>query len=187
MSKSEYSRYSTACLITVIIVTLVAYGLYMALADLTMVDKWMVLIVAAFISLAVAILWRNGMGYYLGIGNRIVNKLVVLIVFTGLLSAGFYSVNYWLSREDTSHQEKAVVVRKYTEKHYRTKRVARNRYTRGEPYNQYYIELQYPAGDIKPKQVNLSRYKKIKTGDTVSVGIEMGALGFPVVKNQSKL
>lgn len=183
MSKSEYSRDSTACLIIVIIITLAAYGLYMALADLTMVNKWTVLIVAAIVSCVIALLWRDGMGYMLGIGNRIVNKIVVLIVFTGILAAGFYSVNYWLSRGETSRQEKAVVVRKYTEKHYRTKRVARNRYTRGEPYNQYYVELQYPAGDIKPRQVNFDRYRKIKAGDSVSVDIEMGALGFPVVKN----
>ena len=181
MTKSSSSRLSTILLIFLILVTIAAYGIFIVLADLTMVSLGNVLGCTIAVSGLIAIAWRGGFGRLLGISNAIVNKLIVLVVFTGLLTAGFYGVNFWMAKEETSHKVRAVVVKKYRETRHRSRRVGR-RYVQGEPYNVYYLDLQYPGGEVKPRQVKIGKFNHTGTGDTITVGIEMGALGFPVIK-----
>lgn len=181
MTKSSSSRLSTFLIILLILVTIVAYGIFIALANRTMVSLSKVLTCTIIAAGVIAITWRGGFGRLFGISNEIVNRLIVLIFFTGVLSAGFYGLNFWMSNESTSHKERAVVVKKYRETRHRSRRVGR-RYVQGDPYSVYFIDLQYPGGDIKPREVRVEKFNRTKTGDTLTVSVEMGALGFPVIK-----
>ena len=182
MTKSSTSRFPTTfLLVMLILVTIIAYGVFIALANLTMVSTARVLTCTVIASGFIAVAWRGGFGKLLGISNELVNRLIVLVVFTGIITAGFYSVNFWMSRESTSHKEQAVVVKKYRKTRHRSRRVGR-RYVQGEPYNVYYIDLRYSSGEVKPRQVKIEKYNRIKTGDTITVGVEMGAFGFPIIK-----
>ncbi|MBD5213312.1 MAG: hypothetical protein HDS75_00630 [Bacteroidales bacterium] len=181
MTKSYSSRLTVVLLILLILITISAYGILIALADLTMVSLGWVLTCTIPVAAVVAIAWRGGFSVLFGIDNAIVNKLISVVVFTGVITAGFYGINFWMAKESTAHQERAVVIGKHRETRHRTRRVGR-RYLPGEAYYIYYIDLQYPDGEVKPRQVKIGRFNHTRTGDTISVGIEMGALGFPVIK-----
>lgn len=181
MTKSSTSRFSTFLIVMLVLVTIVAYGIFVTLADLTMVSLAHVLTCAVIASGIIAVAWRRGFGTLLGIRNEIVSRLIVLVVFTGIITAGFYSINFWMADDSSSHKEKAVVERKYTETRHKSRRVGR-RYVQGEEYKVYYLDLKYPGGQVKPRQVKLEKYNRTKTGDTISMGIQMGAFGFPVIK-----
>ena len=111
------------------------------------------------------------------------NAAVATIILTGIFSGLFFSTNFIFSNPETAHTERAVIERKYSEKHYRTKRVSRNRYTRGEPYYEYYLEMRYPNGRIKPMLVNINRYRRVNPGDTLDVTLRRGLYGIAVIRN----
>ena len=111
------------------------------------------------------------------------NFIMGVIVASGVLAGGFYITNFAWADASTGHGERAVVERKYSEKHYHTRRVGRNRYVRGDAYYQYYLELRYANGYKLPLEVKLPRYRRVSAGDTVSVTIQRGLYSIPVVKS----
>ncbi len=76
---------------------------------------------------------------------------------------------------------KAEVVDKYSETHYRSRRVGRNRYTRGEPYKVYKVQFRLDNGSLRTFQLPLSRYNKLRIGSAATLHQGPGALGVPVI------
>ena len=74
---------------------------------------------------------------------------IILVGSTLLLSA-----NYFCADDSTIHREDATVVSKETHKRHHSRRIGRRRYTTGEPYYVYDLNLQFAtvaplSGDVR--------------------------------------
>lgn len=74
---------------------------------------------------------------------------IILVGSTLLLSA-----NYFCADDSTIHREDATVVSKETHKRHHSRRIGRRRYTTGEPYYVYDLNLQFADGRTKSLRVD---------------------------------
>lgn len=91
------------------------------------------------------------------------------------------ALNYFCADDSTIHREDATVVSKETHKRHHSRRVGRRRYTTGEPYYVYDLNLQFADGRTKSLRVDASRYNRTRTGATLTLPMEKGLLGWPVI------
>jgi len=109
------------------------------------------------------------------------NYGIHITAFTGLFAAVFYIGNFVLADRSTMHKEPAGVEKVYHKVQYRTKRIRRNRYGRGEPYNVYYMRIRLDNGMVKDIKIPHKKYMKTRKGDTVNVNVAKGGFGIPVI------
>ena len=121
--------------------------------------------------------WR----WLLGSIRRFWMVLAHTVTFTLVLSALLLGVNYLGVEYGSLPQEKAVVVRKYSETRYHSKRVGRRTYSRGAPYKVYKMEVEFADGLKRDFPLVRERYGRIHKGDTILVGRGRGILGMPVI------
>lgn len=140
------------------------------------------MIVCGIVAAGVSFLVARWFAKVSGSVKFVINYLIAIVFLTGLFSGAFFALNFCFSAHSTSNVEKAEVVRKYKETRYRTKRISRNRYTRGERYYEYYIDCRYSNGSVKPRLITIERFNRVRTGDSITVNIEKGLFGFPVIK-----
>lgn len=115
---------------------------------------------------------------------RAVNFIIASSASVVITLGMFYSINYFCADTTTKHAEKAVVLSKYREKHYRTRRLSRNRSVRGENYYMYHLSLRFADGLTKDITVPPQQYSKVRTGDSIIYAIQRGLFGIPVIKNR---
>ena len=104
-----------------------------------------------------------------------------VVFFTVFLSGLLIGLNFMLTDFSSLPEVKAEVVDKYSETHYRSRRVGRNRYTRGEPYKVYKVQFRLDNGSLRTFQLPLSRYNKLRIGSAATLHQGPGALGVPVI------
>lgn len=169
--------------LTILVIAVVmAYGAVAGLSRVTLVSPVAPLLASMVGAAALFPLFRRLWGRIAGRAAAWIGLVCHIVAVTGLLAATFYLLNYCLAPQESRHSEAAVVERRYTETHYRSKRVGRNRYVRGEPYDTYHIEVRLPSGWTRPLEVNLRSYRGYREGDTVQIPVARGMLGFPVIK-----
>lgn len=182
MAESKRKNYRTALWIILSVIALFSYAASYSLGNNTMTSFPVVTGVSFAVASAISFLaipfWRK----VTGSENTGINIAANIIFMTGLLAALFYTLNFAFSENATRHTEPAVVINKYIEVRHHSKRVSRNRYVRGEAYNVYYIDLTFENGSIKPFPLKQNLYSKISVGDTISVPVEKGLFGIPVIK-----
>lgn len=106
--------------------------------------------------------------------------------------ATILGVNFFDRDTTDSVTVRAEVVRVYSETRHRTKRVARNRYTRGEPYKVYYMDVRLPDGQERKRSISLERYNRFARSnhrrrqrpDSVDLHLTKGALGLTVIERE---
>lgn len=91
------------------------------------------------------------------------------------------SLNYFGADSSTIHREEVTVVSKETHKRHHSRRVGRRRYTTGEPYYVYDLNLRFSDGRTKSIRVDAARYNRTRTGATLTLPMERGLLGWPVI------
>lgn len=107
---------------------------------------------------------------------------VHFLFFTVLAGFAVLGANYAGADDATLHEEQVAVERKYREKHYRSRRVGRGRYVKGEPYYTYKVEARFADGRLKSFELPLTEYNRTRQGGQMVLGLEEGLLGWPVVK-----
>lgn len=183
MAKSFTQRFFTVRTVLLVFLTIMGYGAAAAISGRTMISLPAVaaasFAVAALLGLAIAVR-RGG---FLGIRNVVAATTVAALMLTGLIAGGFLTVNYALSQTASARTEPVAVVSKYQEKHYRSKRISRNRYTRGDPYYVHCIDIRFRGGKECRLQIGLEKYRRVSRGDTLQATVERGLMGFSVLKN----
>ncbi len=96
----------------------------------------------------------------------------------------FYFCNSYFASHDTAHMERVAIERRFRETHYKTKRISRRTYGRGEPYQQYYIEVRFEDGRTKKLSVKFDTYRRLKSQDTIQLKMERGLWGLPVIRRK---
>ncbi len=168
--------------IVIILVTLLCYGIVIALQADTLISPWIPLTLAAAAGAASSDLSWQWWSRISGIANRWICSACHLTVITGILAAAFYSSNYFLADKHCSQQLPAVVESRYTETHYHTRRIGRNRYVQGEPYKVHYARVRFDDGHTKAVLLPLKKYKSTRIGDTITYKLQRGLFGIPVLK-----
>lgn len=148
----------------------------------TLVEWWLPLAVALCAALLAWVLmkgwlerrWTDAPGW-----ERFAGHFPLSLLLAGFVILG---ANYAGADDATLHEEQVSVERKYSEKHYRSRRVGRGRYARGEAYYEYKVEVRFADGRGKSFELPLSEYNRVRRGGTMTLRLERGMLGWPVIK-----
>ncbi|MDE5808316.1 MAG: hypothetical protein K2H76_09375, partial [Muribaculaceae bacterium] len=90
-----------------------------------------------------------------------------------------YIINY--AGASKERIEKVEIASRYREQHYQSRRVGKNRYVRGNPYYEYYINVILPSGKEKKLQIPYSAYSRMKSGMEINLSFSKGCLGADVI------
>ena len=148
----------------------------------TLIDWWVPGTVALLISIPVGLaLWRV-MKTVTRSSKAIVNYPLALAVCWSLLIFCFYLPNYCFSRQDTRHEIMAPVVKKFTQTHYKTRRISKHTSVRGEKYYTYHYSVALPDSTTKSFSVSAGDFVKVRHGSDIQVTLEKGLFGVTVIK-----
>ena len=172
-----------AVIIVMALITILSAAMALALYDRTLAEWWHI----AFICILPAIpsgyamrkVFSKAMGWSSQSLCALASSAIVFLIFSGI----YYSANYYGADGDSRRDLPVEVTAKFSEEHYRSKRVARNRYTRGEKYMVYKIEILLPDGRQKKLDVPFNTYKNARVGQDINLSVEDGLLGSPVIRN----
>lgn len=170
--------------------TIILYGITIALLNMTIVSPvWIIglsILLAGVTALFLSRIWSK----LTGTCNVTVNAACHLVAFTGLFASVILGVNYFSRDIKDSVTVRAEVVRVYSEPRHRMKRVARNRYTRGEPYQVYFMDVRLPDGRERKRSISLQRYnvyarssqRQQQRPGSVNITLTSGAFGMTVIE-----
>ena len=164
-----------------ILVFILAAGLLMVAVEHTFMNYYVwfgVMVLLGVVSVMPCMrLWQ----WVTNSGARWFCGVLHVVFFTVFVSGLLLGLNFMLTDFGALPEVKAEVVDKYSETHYRSRRVGRNRYTRGEPYKVYKVQFRLDNGTLRTFQLPLSRYNKLRRGATATLHQGRGALGVPVI------
>ncbi len=172
-------------LILLATVTIILLGLAAVLQNSTLIEWWIPVAAGLVLALPAGMLLRRLMRRLTRMDSTIVNVLVGTALSYAVVTGSFYALNFYRSDATSTHDYSAPVLNKYSEEHYRTRRVSRNRVTRGETYRVYYVVVELPGGRTKAIDVTLAVYNRARTGGQLTLSVEKGFFGIPVIKNLS--
>lgn len=164
-----------------ILAVMALYAISMVIYERTLVEWWEPLGVALVIALGLWFLlrsrwtrlWSDTSVYVVLLGHMIIMTGAALLLVLGL--------NIGLADDSTQHSEQVTVESRERETHYHSQRVGRGRYRRGNPYYKYILHVRFENGREKDLEVSLQRYNRTRTGSTLSLNLETGLWGWPVV------
>ena len=190
MAKSKTSGWRMFGIILVSVLVIVFYGIAIALFGMTLVKPgWIIGASVVFAAVTAMVLWRKWR-MITGSSNVIINVICHLVAATGLFMAFILGVNYFGRDASDSVTVRGEVVKVYSETRHRMKRVARNRYTRGEPYQVYFMDVRLPDGRECKRSISLQRYNRFarsnyrhrESRDSVELHLTKGALGMTIIE-----
>lgn len=177
----KFSVGRALALVGIVFILIFSIGALIGLQSLTMIRWWIPVGISGIMAaLSGTVLWRiwpRLTGNY----SFPVNFICHFIFLTLLLSGLFYTINVIGASNSPARKEKALVVSKYKEKHYRSRRVGRNRYVRGPEYFEYYVKVEFPKGKEKSIQLPYSTYKGIKQDNEITLSLARGLFGVDVI------
>ncbi|MDE6270665.1 MAG: hypothetical protein K2M12_07430 [Muribaculaceae bacterium] len=164
---------------------IILLGLAAVIQNKTLIEWWIPVSACAAVALPLALVLKGMMRRLTGLDKAIWNVVAGFVLSFAAAAGGFYSLNYFRSNAASAQEYSAAVVNKYSEKHYRTKRVSRKYSTRGEAYLVYYVVVELPGDKRRRIEVSPKDYVKTKVGGRLHLQIEDGLFGVPVIKNLS--
>lgn len=171
---------------TLVAVVIVCYGLAFALWGRTLVDWWIPALICVGVALASGVsmhrLWRG----LTGMDSAVFNYLCHAVTACAVAGVLFFGANSLFADTSTRHTERVAVASKYIKEGYHTRRIGRNHSVRGEKYYNYYLLLEFPDGRTKRISVSNKQYNRTRHGDSLSVELERGALGIPVIREMNR-
>lgn len=182
MSADNKPKRPVIILIITILLMMMLGGGAIYYFSLTIVSPALVVIPAVAIALLAAYLLREKLCRLSANDNKIINTLLATLFFTSLLTCAFLCANYSL-KGTGMHEEEVTVERLYHKTRHRTRRVGRRYVANGEPYNVYYMEIAFSNGNRKEIYLGQHGYKGYRQGRSITLKIEKGAFGIPVIKS----
>lgn len=193
MTKKITSGWRTFSIITVSLAVIIFYGAAVTLLGMTIVRPVWIIGVSLVLAAVSAIVFLKKWETLTLTANVVVNILCHIVAATGLFMAVILGVNYFGRHSSDTDTVRAEVVKVYSETHYRSKRVARNRYIRGEPYQVYYMDVRLPDGKVRQRSISLNCYNRYartshlhrERADSVDLMMTPGALGMTIIERDS--
>ena len=175
----------TIILIIITTAVLILFGMAAVLQEKTLVAWWIPVTVCALISIPVSLALQIIVRKLTDFKNPLWNILGAFVLSLAIFTGSFYILNYYGSDASSAETYYAPIVKKYTQERYHTKRISRNRVTRGEKYRVYFIKLEMPDGKEKKIEVSAGQYSRIKVGKRLNLQLESGLFGVTVIRNLS--
>lgn len=193
MLKNKSSRWRIFKIITVALTVIIFYGISFALFGMTLVRPVWIICESAALAAVATVLLRKRWDFLVGCDSLAVNLICHILAFTGLFMALILGVNYFGRNKSQSVPVHAEVVKVYSETHYRQKRVARNRYTRSEPYSLYFMDVRLPDGRQRKRAISLQQYNRYAAvshtrhnrPDSIGLRLTPGALGMMIIEKSA--
>lgn len=135
----------------------------------------------AVAAVVVSRLIKGSVGRLTGISRPWVCMLLAVIALYPTMLCATLCVNYFGADKSSIHQQPAVVEKVYYKIRHRTKRVGRRTITTGETYKVWYVDLKINSLCTKQFGVTQTQWRRYHAGDTLSIDVERGALGLPVI------
>lgn len=164
-----------------ILLLMTVYALILLLYDRTLVEWWRPTLIAIILAGALWFVcgnWWKRIWSHTGVWILAVGHFISM---TGLMLLLVLAINKWGADHSTIHTEQVTVAERVRETHYHTQRVGRRHYRQGTPYYKYYLMLEFHDGRKKKYEVSLSRYNHTRTGSEMTLEMETGLLGYPVI------
>ena len=186
----KISGWRTFSIITVSLVVIIFYGVAVTLLGMTLVKPvWIIGVSIGLAAVSAIVFWQKW-ELMTHTTNIVVNILCHIVVATGLFMAVILGVNYFGRHSSDTDVVRAEIVKVYSETRYRSKRVVRNRYTRGEPYQVYYMDVRLPGGRVCQRSISLNLYNRYartshlcsERADSVDLLLTKGALGMTIIE-----
>ncbi len=168
--------------IVAIVVVIFCYGAAFVMWCNALVELWIPLLISGALALITGVSARRWWSGLTGSDSVSLNYICHVVAVCGLFVMLFFLINNAFADNSSLRTERVAVAGKSIEEGYRTRRVGRNHTARGEKYTNYYITLQFADGRTKRVLVDGKRYYHTRNGDSVSVRLEDGALGVPVMR-----
>lgn len=181
----QRARWKNALTATAVIVTVLTAVTAGALAHYTLIDWWRPTAACLLAAVPVAWMLRRPMCRLLGSGRMWAGALAALVMTASLLTGAFYSLNFFGSDGTTRHECTVSVVKKFTERRYRTRRLNRHTSVRGEPYTVYRAKVRMPDGRLTTIDVSAGEFARMSTRRPMTMMLERGLLGVSVIKGRS--
>ncbi len=159
------------------------FGMSAALHRNTLIDWWIPPAVCTPFALASGLMLMRATGSALGIGSRTMNFATAFLLSLSVLLGAAYTLNFYKSRHDTARMAQATVVNKYSEQRTHTTRTHRHGTVRTEKRTAYVVVIEMPDGRRKKFDVTPGEFAKMSSRRTLSLKVEDGLLGVPVIKN----
>lgn len=193
MTKMGTSGWRMFGVVAVSMVVIIFYGIAIALFGMTLIGPvWIIGASIIFAAVTAFVFWRKWR-MITGTHGAFINVICHLVATAGLFMAFILGVNYFGRDTSESVNVRAEIVKVYSETRHRTKRIARNRYTRGEPYQVYFMDVRLPDGRERKRSISLRRYNLFawssyrhrERPDSVDLLLTKGALGMAVIERET--
>ena len=177
-------------IITVSLAVIIFYGIAIALFGMTLVRPVLIIGVSFLLAAITAFIFWQKWEMLTSTRNLALNVICHLLFFTGLCMALILGVNYFCRDKSDSVTVRAEITNIYSETRHRMKRTARNRYTRGEPYHVYFMNVRLPDGSECKRSISLDRYNRFaysshhhrECPDSIDIILTSGALGMTIIE-----
>lgn len=180
-SMKKVAMKRTVTIIILLAIAIIALGLAVTLQGKTLVEWWKPAAVCAVPAVAAGILSANVVGRLMRWNKRWLNASAMSILSFSLILGAFYTINFHMADDSSSTTCDVVVVNKFTQERYYTKRQGR-RNVRGEKYNVYSVVIKLPDESTKKLSVAVGQYVRTRIGQKFKIEINNGFFGLPVIK-----
>lgn len=109
-----------------------------------------------------------------------------MVVAVICLTAAILGANRLGADKASARLIPVTVERKYQETRYRSRRVGRGRYAKGEPYKVYNVVYLFPDGREKTMEVSHGTYVRTAVNSTLSMEVSQGLFSWPVILRQGR-
>ncbi|MDE7426941.1 MAG: hypothetical protein K2M79_04000 [Muribaculaceae bacterium] len=111
---------------------------------------------------------------------RVLSALVLWLFAASAIMAGLLFWNSYTAVQD-GNETHAIVEKRYTKTRYRSRRISRKVYVRGNPYKVYFTDIVFPDGEKATVETNFKSYKALRKSDTVQITRGTGVMGWEVL------
>ena len=160
-------------------------SLLAGMIETTLIDFRIFFGIVAVVAAATGTVLHRAWGRLTGTSKFYINYPIHLVVSAIVLSAAVLMGNYYPTDFSSLPEEKVIIDQRLRKTRYKTRRVSRRVYTRGAPYQVYYLKVTLPDGKHKQIYVKKALYDKARQGDTATVRVGRGRLSFPVMDPNS--
>lgn len=159
------------------LIVITGLGMALALQRNTLID-WKY---PAAICLGPAII-LTGLFARAGWLRKPLEMLLAAVITYSAAIGGFYTLNFYITDPASHHELHATVTAKNREERYRTRRLSRNRITRGEKYTVYTATLRLPDGREKRMEIRPQEYITMRVGRRITLQTETGLFGVSIIQ-----
>lgn len=147
----------------------------------TLMPLWIPIASAAVIAGVTALFYVDSLNCIVPGKSRMLNVLWHVFLMGAVGAFIVLGGNYYGAMKNTEYTDTVTVVNRFTETHDTYRRIGRHHRVKNGTRTDYKIIIMCPHDISRKRPVSIEKYNKVKVGDTYSVTMRRGLLGYPVM------